>query len=82
GTFSDCTSLVNMEIPEGVVSIGSAAFRGCSALQSIVLPESLNTVESNSFYGCGQLQSIYVPKGTKGKFIKLLDLSLHSKLIE
>lgn len=82
GTFSDCTSLVNMEIPEGVVSIGSAAFRGCSALQSIVLPESLTTVESNSFYGCSQLQSIYVPKGTKGKFIKLLDLSLHSKLIE
>ncbi len=43
--FKNCSSLVSIEIPNSVTSIGAAAFSGCSNLQSITLPfvgESVN----------------------------------------
>ncbi len=37
--FSDCSSIVTLEIPSSIVSIGNRAFGGCSALTSIVVAE-------------------------------------------
>lgn len=46
GTFSWITS---MDIPEGVVSIGPAAFKGCETLEKIVLPKGMRSVGIDAF---------------------------------
>lgn len=44
--FEDCAALKEIEIPEGVTSIGDGAFRNCSSLTSLVIP---STVSFSSF---------------------------------
>ena len=38
GTFSGCSSLTSVTIPNSVTSIGDRAFRNCRSLQSIIIP--------------------------------------------
>ena len=38
GTFSGCSGLTSITIPDSVTSIGSSVFSGCSSLESITLP--------------------------------------------
>lgn len=47
-------------IPDGVTTIGSAAFDGCTSFQSIVIPDSVTSIDSGAFYGCSGLQSITI----------------------
>lgn len=39
-------------IPEGVITIGGAAFSGCSVLPSVVIPSTVTTIGSEAFSGC------------------------------
>lgn len=52
---------VATKIPEGVVSIGSNAFRGCEGLSTITLPESLINIGDAAFSNCENLTSITIP---------------------
>ncbi len=64
--FADCTTLVNVTLPEGVTFIGYRAFSGCTNLASLTLPESLETMESEMIYGTS-VSAITIPKNvTKG----------------
>lgn len=47
-------------IPDGVTTIGSAAFDGCTSFQSIVIPDSVTSIDRDAFYGCSGLQSITI----------------------
>ena len=49
------------QIPEGVTTIGEAAFYSCSGLYSINLPSSIQTIEKDAFYNCKGLSSITIP---------------------
>ena len=42
-------------IPEGVVFIGDAAFKGCSSLRSVTIPESVTSIGEDVFEGCTSL---------------------------
>ena len=42
--FYGCENLVGINIPEGVLSIGSHAFVGCESLTSMVIPDSVGSV--------------------------------------
>ena len=53
---------VATKIPEGVVSIGSNAFRGCEGLSTITLPESLINIGDEDFSNCEDLTSITLPE--------------------
>ena len=53
----------SVEVKEGTVSIGGAAFRNCSGLTSIILPEGVTSIGSSAFYGCSGLTSIILPEG-------------------
>ena len=52
---------VATKIPEGIVSIGSNAFRGCEGLTTLTLPESLTNIGDEAFEGCENLASITIP---------------------
>ena len=64
-TFSDCTNLTNVIIPNSVKSIGYGAFSHCTGLTSITLPSNLNTIEGRAFEYCTGLTSITLPDNLK-----------------
>ncbi len=66
-TFQSCTNLVDVELGEGIETIGDHAFAFCSSLESIVLPEGLKTLETDPVYGgyifrdCTSLKQVSLP---------------------
>ena len=53
--------LTSINIPESVISIGEAAFRGCAYLKDISLPEGLTSIGNWAFKDCIGLTSITIP---------------------
>jgi hypothetical protein len=64
-TFGKCSSLTNINIPEGVVSIKRNAFHKCTSLESIDLPQSLTLIENDAFNGCCALKLVQIPSSVK-----------------
>lgn len=67
GVFQGCTSLVDVALPQGLVSIGTMAFMDCTSLRNVSLPASLmilggsyNIEYSSVFANCSLLSSITV----------------------
>lgn len=54
------TGITEIEIPEGVTSIGKYAFQNCASLTKISLPASLTSIGENAIDGCDKLSSIDV----------------------
>lgn len=46
------------EIPEGVLTIKSKAFKSCNKIKTLVLPSTLTKIEVNAFYRCENLKQI------------------------
>lgn len=57
-SFTNCTSLTSVTIPDTVTSIGDSAFEGCTALKEITLPASVTSIANRAFYGSG-IETIY-----------------------
>ena len=63
GTFSGCTSLSDITLPDWVQTIESKAFAGCTALEQINIPASVTSIASDAFTGAGIKKVVY--GGTK-----------------
>ena len=59
-TFSGCSGLTSITIPNSVTSF-AYAFSGCSGLTSITIPNSVTLIDKGAFYGCSGLTSITIP---------------------
>ena len=59
--FSECSSLIGIEIPNTVTRIGKNAFHGCLGLASIEIPDSVTEIGERAFSGCTSLTSIEIP---------------------
>lgn len=59
---ADCKST---KIPDGIESIGTAAFRG-SDIESLALPDSVKYIEFGAFSNCVNLRSITIPANIIG----------------
>ena len=56
--FSGCDRLEQLNIPEGVVSIGRAAFSNCSKLKTVTLPATLKQISNEAFSDCPSMTRI------------------------
>lgn len=59
--FSWCENIVQVEIPNSVVSIGEMAFSDCHNLVSIEIPNSVTSIGENAFNNCYNLASVTIP---------------------
>ncbi|MCD7764779.1 MAG: leucine-rich repeat domain-containing protein [Lachnospiraceae bacterium] len=57
------TGIISLEIPEGIIKIGTSAFAQCTALKSIKLPSTLSVIYHAAFAGCENLSDIEFPSG-------------------
>ena len=56
------SSLRNVTIPNGVLSLGNRAFMGCSNIEDVELPVGLNTIGQRCFMNCAIfLRNIVIP---------------------
>ena len=60
-SFSSCSGLTSITIPNSVRSIGDYAFSGCSGLTSVTIPNSVTTIKSHAFDGCKRLTTLVIP---------------------
>jgi hypothetical protein len=69
--FSNCSSLTEVIIPEGVKEIRGwdmdidGAFFGCTSLRYVSIPRSMKEIGDGAFDGCDNLTSVSVPRHTK-----------------
>ena len=61
--FADNTNLTAVTLPEGLVEIGTYAFKGCKNLESVAFPESLTTLGDYAFRSCKSLKAVKIPSG-------------------
>ncbi|MBQ8414882.1 MAG: leucine-rich repeat protein, partial [Clostridia bacterium] len=60
--FYCCDWLTNIEISDGVMSIGDYAFAYCDRLVNAVIGDSVTSIGYNAFYYCKRLSSITIGK--------------------
>ena len=60
-TFSSCTGLTSIKLPDGLTSIGNSAFSSCTRLTSIEIPDGVTTIGPNCFEGCTGLTEVKFP---------------------
>lgn len=58
--FSNCHSLMSINIPSSVTSIGFGAFGDCISLTSITIPFSVTSIGKCAFARCADLVSITI----------------------
>lgn len=59
--YSYRDSILQVEIGDGVTSIGNHAFYWCNSLTSINISDGVTSIGSYAFYGCFSLASITIP---------------------
>lgn len=60
-SFSGCTYLNYISIPEKVTSIGNRAFYNCANLKEIIIPSGVTSIGSSSFSYCKSLTEVVLP---------------------
>ena len=59
--FYGMSKLVEVEIPDGVESIGKCAFAFCTTLDDVSMPSTVTKIGDSAFEGCTKLADVTVP---------------------
>lgn len=60
--FFECSTLVDVSLGEGVLSIGDECFYECFELEKISLPNSIREIGHEAFSGCTSLHTVILSK--------------------
>lgn len=55
------SEIKEVEIAEGITSVGSYAFYDCKNLTDVVIPSGVTSIGSYAFFGCRSLASVAIP---------------------
>ena len=58
--FKSCTRLVDVALPDGLLTIGYQAFDACISLSSVVIPDTVTTVGERAFSDCTSLVRVVI----------------------
>lgn len=58
-------TLIAVELPDSIVTIGDDTFSYCENLKEIIIPEAVASIGDDAFYHCTALQELNVPKSVK-----------------
>lgn len=61
--FSDCHSLREVVLPEGLEEVDSYSFTDCHSLERVGLPSTLKKIGSSAFRKCRRLTELELPEG-------------------
>ena len=61
--FKEFKELETVVLPEGLLSIGEAAFRECSNLRQVTFPNTLKEIGANVFMYDKKLETVVLPEG-------------------
>lgn len=64
-TFSNCTGLISVTIPNSVTTIEDFAFYSCEKLTSVTVPNSVTTIGNSALSNCNSLKEIIVSENNK-----------------
>lgn len=64
-SFSGCTGLTSVTIPNSVTTIYGSAFSGCTGLTSVTIGDSVWYIGVRAFSGCSGLKSITIPNSMR-----------------
>ncbi|MDE5548583.1 MAG: leucine-rich repeat domain-containing protein, partial [Clostridia bacterium] len=69
--FASCYSLVSIQLPSGLQSIGEQAFWACTSLAKLDLPSGLQSIGTLAFAFCTALKEIIIPRSveTMGTYV-------------
>ncbi len=56
--FQNCNSLISIDLPDSVTTIGNYCFASCTSLTEVSLPNSLVTIANHAFAWCTSLKVI------------------------
>ena len=59
--FMDVFSVKEINLNEGIVSVGRYAFMNCEALEALVIPDNTEYIGNGAFFGCNSLTELTVP---------------------
>ena len=60
-SFSSCSGLTSVTIPDSVINLADNAFINCSSLESITIPNSVTSIGQSAFCNCSKLIRIIIP---------------------
>ena len=60
-SFSECSNLTSISIPQGITVIGASAFYNCTGLEIVSLPDGLEKLDTAAFSYCTSLKEITLP---------------------
>jgi hypothetical protein len=63
GAFSNNKTIIDITIPEGVISIGNGACSECHLLENVALPSTIKIIGEGAFKNSYMLKSIEIPEG-------------------
>ncbi len=58
-SFTDCTGLQNISLPETITEIGESAFKGCNRLEKFTVGKNVEVIGDSAFSGCNRLFAVY-----------------------
>ena len=53
-------AITSIELPDGLTTFGTNAFRNCAGVQAIQIPTSLTASGNDAFYGCTGIKEVHV----------------------